>query len=94
MTAGDLFLFRGNFNHVVNSQNGDGGFSSETELFKLAVQGFKDTCLHIIAAFSVLQVQAGPLQVLLLGVIRALRGGVEHSQLGDQVGGVLGSVGR
>ena len=80
--------------HVVDSQDGNGGFRCELKGLDLGHSRLKHTRLQVVARLSVHQVETREDQIALL---RVLRGGllgsvVEDAELSDQVCRVLGSV--
>lgn len=88
-----LLLLRGlKGNEIVNAENGNGGFCGGAQGLDLDHGGFKDTSLLVVTDNPGFQVQAVPLEALLLGV--SLGGVVVRPELGHKVNRVLGRVHR
>lgn len=86
----------------VNAHDGYAGLDGTLQLLDLAHAGLEDTGLQAVVNASLHQVQAVVAVRLLLGnglfllvgitFLHALRQGVAHTQLGDELGRVLGGV--
>jgi len=80
--------------HIINSEDSDGGLGSELERLDLGHSGLEHTSLQVVAGLSGDQIETRVDQVSFLSVGRVglLGSVVEHAKLGNQVGGVLGGV--
>lgn len=93
--GGGLFsLFGGQLDHIINPQDGDGSLSGEFKRVDLGDHRLQYTSSQVVAALALQQVQTAVFELQTLGISlsRHLRGGVEGAKLGDQLGGILGSV--
>ncbi len=88
-------LLRGELNHVINSENSDGSFSSKSDRVDFRNHRLKHTCLKVISWFTINQIKPTEFQLYFLGISFALflRSCVKSSQLWDQLSSIFCSIG-
>lgn len=97
-----LLLLRIQLDHGINTHDGYAGLDRTLQLLNLAHAGFQNAALEAVVDTSLHQVEAvvsiglllgnGFLGLVRIAFLHALRDGVAHSQLGDELGGVFGCV--
>lgn len=90
-----LDLLGSQLDHVIDTEDGDGGFGGESDGLDFGDHWLEDSCREVVLGFTLDQVESAVFEVglcLIVLVALVLRSGVEDSELGDQLGGILGSV--
>lgn len=80
------------FDHVINTQDGDGSFSSEFQALHFADQRFEYSGLLVVQNFAILQIQARPFQMWHSLVLLTFV--VESTQFSHQLTRILRSISR
>merc|ERR1719296_333187 len=89
-----VLLGRHELNKIVNTENCDGSLCSEFEGLNLRHRWLEDTSLEVVSYLTVVEIEAGVNQGLLLLVTVLLFQScvVEDSKLGNQVSSIPGGV--
>jgi hypothetical protein len=87
-------LFGGQFDHIVNPQDGNGSLSGEFDGVDLRDHRLQHSCSQVVAALALQQVQTAVFEietgrVLLIGLLGS---SVQGTQFGDKLSCVLSSV--